>query len=98
MNGNSLINGTYSPKAAIDTDGRITEDVNLSFPDLDPNSFPSNSSNNVVDITSTQTLTNNSETFYKEINVKKKNGTLTFAGSGPVHIGELKIEEQGIEL
>lgn len=98
INGNSVSSGTYSPNAAIDANGTVSTGVSLTLPDLDPASFPSNSSNTDLDITSSTTINQTSETFYKDINIQTNGITVNFTGGGPFHINELNVQEKDVTL
>ena len=92
VNGNSVGTGNYSPKAAIDENGNLTTNTNLTLPALDPVSFPSNSATNDVTSNSDITINSSSEVFYDTIRLKDKDNSITFTGGGPFHIKTLQTD------
>jgi len=93
VNGNTVGDGKYKPQAAIATDGSVNTNVNLTFPELNPTSFPSNTTS--ADIKSNISFTVNSsvETFYDELTLEKENTSMTFTGGGPFHIDKLETKK-----
>ena len=77
VNGNSIGTGNYSPKVAIDKNGNLTTNTNLTLPALDPASFPSNSATNDVTSNSDITINSSSEVFYDKIRLKDKDDSIT---------------------
>ena len=100
VNGNSVSTGNYSPEVAIDKNGNLTTNVNLTLPDIDPASFPSNSATNDVISNGTININETSEAFYDIIRTKKSNRTINFTGGGPFHIDTLQtdLEDQTINF
>ena len=98
VNGNNVSKGEYKPKAAIDINGTVSTNVNLSLPSLDPSIFPSNNSNTDLTIKNSTTINHSSEVFYNKIKIDQKNITVNFTGGGPFHIDKLEVKKQNVTL
>ncbi|MCP4044246.1 MAG: hypothetical protein GY731_20210, partial [Gammaproteobacteria bacterium] len=90
MNGNGVAKGDYNGDYVIDINGAPSV-VSQSLPDLDPDTFPANSSGTDGDETDSP-FNSSSEVFYKEIKIGQ-NKTATFTGGGPFHIDKLVGEK-----
>ncbi|OUR64717.1 hypothetical protein A9Q79_05295 [Methylophaga sp. 42_25_T18] len=95
INGQTVSSGSYSPEAAIDKNGNVTTNANLTLPALDPATFPTNSETNDEISNSDITINQTSEAYYDEIKLTKKNTTVTFTGGGTLHIDKLETQKEG---
>jgi hypothetical protein len=93
VNDQSVHSGNYSPKASVDRAGTITTDSDLNLPALDPASFPANSVETDLTGSSSLTINETSDVYYRTVKITDK-GTITFTGGGPFHINELKTEKE----
>jgi MSHA biogenesis protein MshQ len=100
VNNQTVSSGTYSPKAAIDKNGTVTTNVNLTLPALNPATFPTNSATNDEISNSDITINATSLTSYRTIQTTKKGNSITFSGGGPFQINKLetKMEESAINF
>jgi len=92
VNGHAITTGNYSPKAAIDIDGTLSTNQDLTLPALNPASFPANSSTTDKISNGSIPINETSEAYYRTIRTKKNNRTITFTGGGPIHIETLQTD------
>ncbi|MBL4705967.1 MAG: hypothetical protein JKY54_15690 [Flavobacteriales bacterium] len=95
VNGQTISSGSYSPEAAIDKNGNVTTNANLTLPALDPATFPTNSETHDEISSSDITINETSEAYYDDIKLTTKNTTVTFTGGGTLHIDKLETQKEG---
>ncbi len=93
VNGNAVNDGTTGAGSALNTNGSITTE-SPTLPDLDPASFPANSSTTDVVLITSNFLNSPApgEIFRDEVTIKKNANAFMF-GQGTFHINKLTVEE-----